>query len=153
MSFFEINNNSELLDSNIILGHRHCRTLIKYLSSNKPIIQGRDICSRFFFVIWVLIECADRRYCCLQTFFNKYTNNEILWSSYGIDDTIFINTDGGLNNSQIGMLQCIIAGDTCKFVSSDKKIRFLQKLRVSKTIKIRLATTTEINNQLSILKW
>lgn len=72
-----------------------------------PIMYGVDIFRRNFIVIKMKIDNEI----ILQTFFERYTDNDILWMGCGHATNNLIYTDSGTKNPQFSLILAIIKGE------------------------------------------
>ena len=76
-----------------------------------PVMKGIDIFRRPFIVVKFFV---DYKYICVQTFFQRYSNDKKLWVGCGHFGENLIETYGGMNIKQFELLSKIINKEKVK---------------------------------------
>ncbi len=85
---------------------------IKGEEITSPVMKGRDIYGRKFFVIKVIIN----NIICMQTFFQRYNDIVELWMGASVGGyNSLLETVGGMKYCQVELLKDIIEGKKVKF--------------------------------------
>lgn len=75
------------------------------LDSNVKCVKGIDKFGRKFFVFKAKFIFANENFFdTFSIFFQRYTDNELLWMCCGNYKTYLMNTEGGTNNSQLKLI-------------------------------------------------
>ena len=77
---------------------------IKKSDVTSPVMKGRDKYGRPFVVVKVLV--GDNLF--YQTFFQRYSDDELLWMGAGWSSNTFLNTVGGMKDPQFILIKELI---------------------------------------------
>ena len=78
------------------------------------LMRGLDLFDRPFVVIKFLITKSDgSRHVRMQTFFQRYSKNKLIWQSGGHATTLLLETVGGVTPAQFEFLNRLVSGDSC----------------------------------------
>lgn len=113
-SHFNLPHNTPLLQLNY---NNETGDYIDFIRSNEvvhSVMHGTDKYNRPFIVLKVNVYDAnnnlkDTR---IETFFQRYTDNQYLWMGCGHATNLFISTIGGMSSCQFELITDLIAGNT-----------------------------------------
>ena len=143
---FSFPKNTPRLDIGKLVGDTHYIDFIQNGTLTDPCMVGTDVANRPFFVIRLVVEYGSTTKYYTQTFFQRYTDDSILWMGCGDGDRVFVHTHGGINPVQTSLIQNIINGKQESCDPNDTVLKLNQIFRKYHIINVRMMYREELES-------